>query len=397
MIEVKKMVRFIKVSGSHYEMGVQQGEQLEIKTALNNILNSEIFKEVKPKLVPISLVKLLLGLLGRFNIKKDVKKYLPNQFEKMKGIAKGAKISLNTQFGIHYIEIFTGDPKSTSYIPQAAAACTMIFAVPPATADGSVMYGRNYDFPKVLQPFQMVRLSEPDDCYKNICITQYPLAGTHMGLNEKGLAVGINYARTWEKYPDDFSFKGVPSTLIVQEVLENYSTTEEAIEFITKFPARANAQHYGLLDKSGNACVIETTHTDFAIRRPEDGIMAHSNTYRTDKFWDHNVPDDHHWKMKHMRDIPYVKSPKMRYERVYELLVKNKGNITIETFKEILSDHNYPSNYGVDNKGIPDDFTVCTHGDVGITLASIIIKPQTGQFYVTDVQPCKGMYEEFKL
>ncbi|TFF88289.1 MAG: linear amide C-N hydrolase, partial [Promethearchaeota archaeon] len=244
---------------------------------------------------------------------------------------------------------------------------------------------------------QMVRQSKPDDGYKNICLTQYPLAGTHMGMNEKGLVVGINYARTWEKYPDDFSFKGVPPTLIAQEVIENCSTTEEAIDFITNFPARSNAQHYGLLDKSGDACVIETTHTDFAIRRPEEGIMAHTNTYRTEKFWDHNVPDDHHWKMKSMRHISYVKSPKMRYERAFELLNKHKGDITIETFKEIFTDHNYPSNHEENNDGVPDDYTLCSHGDVGVTLASIIAKPKTGQFFVTDTQPCKMMYEEFKL
>ncbi|MBD3229713.1 MAG: linear amide C-N hydrolase [Candidatus Lokiarchaeota archaeon] len=388
------MVEFIQVEGDYYDMGIQQGEQLPIKPMIKEILHSEIFQEVKPKLVPTFIVKFVLGLLGRFNTKKAIKKHVPNQFEKMKGIAKGGDFGMNFQYGVHFIEVYTGNPKSTSYIPQG---CTKLFAKPPSTADDSIMYGRNYDFPQALRSYQMVRLSKPDNGLKNICLTQYPLAGTHMGMNEDGLVVGINYARTWEKYPDDFSFKGVPPTLICQEVIENFSTTEEAIKFITDFPARSNAQHYGILDKSGDACVIETTHSDFAIRRPEDGILAHTNTYRTKKMWDHNVPDDHHWKMKSMRDISYVKSPKMRYERASELLNKYKGKITMETFKKIFSDHNYPSNHDEDNKGVPDDYTVCTHGDVGVTLASIISKPKTGKFFVTDTQPCKMDYEEFSL
>ncbi|MHC1591094.1 MAG: carcinine hydrolase/isopenicillin-N N-acyltransferase family protein, partial [Candidatus Helarchaeales archaeon] len=207
----------------------------------------------------------------------------------------------------------------------------------------------------------------------------------------------INYARTWEKYPNDFSFKGVPPTLIVQEVLETCKNTEEAIEFITKFPARSNAQHYGLCDESGDACVIETTHEDFAIRRPEEGILVHTNTFRTEKFWDHNVPDDHHWKLKAMRHIPYIKSPKMRFERASELMLKHKGEITMETLKEVLSDHHYPTNHPEKNDGTPDDFTVCTHGKTGITLASIILRPAKKQMFVTDVQPCKSMLEEFNL
>ncbi|MHA1144223.1 MAG: C45 family autoproteolytic acyltransferase/hydrolase [Candidatus Helarchaeota archaeon] len=388
------MVEFIQVKGNHREMGVQQAENFKIKEIIAEVMKSDIMQDVKPKFVPIFLVKFALGLMGRMNIKKAVQKYVPNQHEKLIGIAEGAGISKNLTYGLHYIEVYTGDPKTTAYI---SPGCTQLFALPPATADGSLLFGRNYDFPKALQPYQMVRLDEPDDKLKCLTISQYPLAGAHMGINEKGLAIGINYARTWEKYPDDFSFKGVPPTLIVQEVLENFETTEEAIKYISNFPARSNAQHYGIMDESGDACVLETTHTDFAIRRPKDGIMAHSNTFRTEKFFDHNCPDDHHWKIKKMRHISYIKSPKMRYERAHELLVKHKGDITMETFKEILGDHQYPSSHPEKNNGEPDDFTVCTHGETGITLASIIIRPKTRQMFVTDRQPCHSMYEEFKF
>jgi predicted choloylglycine hydrolase len=320
------MVEFIEVKGSHKEMGIQQGEGFPIKDMLNSVLHSQMFSEVKPKLVPTFVVKIVLGLMGRFKVKKALKEYLPNQHERMKGIAEGAGIGKNITYGIQYIEVYTGDPKTLISIPPAA--CTKLFALPPATADGSVMYARNYDFPEVLSPYQMVRKSIPDDGYKNLAMSQYPLVGTHMGINEKGLVCGINYARTWEKYPDDFSFQGAPPTAIVQEILETCKDTDEAVEFITNFPARSDAQHYGLLDKSGNACVVETTHTDYAIRRPEDGIMAHTNTFRTDKFWDHNPPHDRHWKMPSMRDKAWRKSPMMRYDRALELLQKHKGNIT---------------------------------------------------------------------
>jgi len=387
------MVEFIHVKGNHREMGLQQGKQMKdkIKAMIDFVMHSEMFSEVKPKLVPIWLVKFALGLMGRFKIKKAIEKYLPNQHEKMMGIAKGASIGKNFTYGMHYIEIYTGNPKSTSYVPQG---CTMLFALPPVTSDKSIIFARNYDFPKVLQPYQMVRIDEPDDKIKTISVTQYCLAGTHMGMNEKGLSIGINYGRTWEKYPDDFRFNGAPPTLIVQEALENFETTEEVIKYITNFPARANAQFYGVMDKSGDACVIETTCKRFEIRRPEEGIMAHSNTFRTKKFWDVNVPDRFHWKIKSMRHVPYIKSPKMRYDRAFELLNKYKGDISIETIKEILSDH-YNKEVGEQKTG--DEFTICSHGETGITLASIIARPQTGQFFVTDKQPCYSMYKEFKI
>ncbi len=387
------MVEFLHLKGSYEEMGLQQGKQLKtkIKGMIDYIFHSEMITVVKPKLVPLFLLKFGLGLLGRFRIKKAIQKHLPNQYDKMMGIAKGAKLSKNFTYGLHFVEIYSGNPKTTSYIPQG---CTMLFALPPATADNSLLFARNYDFPNVLQPYQMVRVDEPDDKLKTICITQYILAGTHMGMNEKGLAIAINYARTWEKYPDDFRFKGVPSTLLVQEALENFETTEEAIEFVSKFPARANAIYFGIMDKSGDACVVETTCKRFAIRRPEDGIMAHSNTFRTEELSDVNVPDRFHWKLKKMRHVPYIKSPKMRYDRAFELLTKFKGNISIETLKEILSDH---YNKEIGEQEIGDDFTICSHGETGSTLASIIARPKTGQFFVTDNRPCQSIYEEFKI
>ncbi|MFX1450487.1 MAG: C45 family autoproteolytic acyltransferase/hydrolase [Promethearchaeota archaeon] len=387
------MVEFIHLKGSYEEMGLQQGKQLKtkIKDMIDYIFHSEMITVIKPRLVPLFLLKFGLGLLARFKIKKAIQKYLPNQNEKILGIADGAKISKNFTYGMHFVEIYSGNPKTTAYIPQG---CTMLFALPPATADDSLLFARNYDFPNVLQPYQMVRVDEPDDKLKTICVTQYCIAGNHIGMNEKGLAIAINYARTWEKYPDDFRFNGVPSTLLVQEALENLETTEEAIDFFSNFPARANAIYFGIMDKSGDACVVETTCKRFAIRRPEEGIMAHSNTYRTEELSDVNVPDRFHWKIKNMRHVSYIKSPKMRYERAFELLSKFKGEITMETLKEILSDH-YNKETGEKETG--DDYTICSHGETGSTLASIIVRPQTGQFFVTDNRPCQSIYEEFKI
>lgn len=388
------MVRFIQTKGTHLEMGIQQAEQLPLKQMVKKLMESDMIGEVKPKLLPIFILKFALGLLGRINTKKYIKKYLPNQLERMKGISKGSGIGMGLSYGINFIEVYTGNPKTTTHI---VPACTMLFGLPPATADGSVIFARNYDFPAALQPYQVVRKDEPDGKYKSLSITQWPLVGAHMGVNEKGLAVAINYARTWEKYPDDFSYKGVPPTLLAQEMLENFATTEEALEFITTFPARSNAQFYGIIDKSGDACVAETTHSRFAVRRPEDGIMVHSNTYRTEKFLDVNCPMDHHWRLPSMQHIAYIKSPMMRYDRAFELISKIKGNITMESFQEILNDHNYPTTHPEKNDGVGNDFTVCNHGKTGVTLASIIVRPQKGQIFVTDTQPCQMMYEEFNL
>ena len=208
-----------------------------------------------------------------------------------------------------------------------------------------------------------------------------------MGINEKGLAIGYNYGRSWKKEPLEFRLKGVPGTFILQKVLETCANTQEAIDFITKFSTRSNGCHYGLMDISEDGCIVENTSTRHAIRYPVDGILAHPNHYQTEELKDANLPDYVRFKMDDM-DISPIESPIRRYKREIELLKKYQGQITMDTIKSILSDH--------DNRA-PDDFTVCTHGPSAGTLGSIIVLPTKKEFWVTDNHPCSSEYEKFKL
>ncbi len=382
------MVDFIRIEGSPAERGFQLGEQLhdKIHNTFDVVFHSKMFSEVTPKLIPLSIIKLGLGAWGKMNIKKSLQQLLPNQYKKMLAMRKGANIKKNIIYGGHFIEVIAGNPKST-YKNPPIQACSMIFALPEATADDSMIFGRNYDFPNVLQPFQVVREEKPDKGYRNINFSQYTLTGCHMGLNEKGLAIGYNYGRSWKKDPLDFKLKGVPATFIIQEALETCATTQEAVEFITTFIRRSNGFHCGLMDISGDTCVIETTCTRHAIRHPEDGILAHTNHYQTEDLKDANLPDYVRFKMDDM-DIYPLESPIRRYKREIELLKKYKGQITKDTFKKILSDH---------ENGEKSDFSVCTHGLTAGTLGSIIILPKEREFWVTDNHPCSSQYEKFTL
>ncbi len=113
---------------------------------------------------------------------------------------------------------------------------------------------------------QVVREEKPSEGYRTLMLSQYVMAGAHIGLNEKGLALGINYGRTWKNHPLDYRLTGSPAQLILQECLETYDSVEDVIQFVTKFPARANGFHLGAINSTGDACVIETTSTRSAIR-----------------------------------------------------------------------------------------------------------------------------------
>ncbi|MBD3352742.1 MAG: linear amide C-N hydrolase [Candidatus Lokiarchaeota archaeon] len=387
------MVLLIKTKGNPYERGYQQGEQLKerIELALNSVFHSKMFQQLSPRGVPLSVVKMGLGHMGKKYIKKKLKQHFPHQAEKLKGISKGGGLNVNLNYGLHYIEVMSGDPESL-YKNPPVQACSMLMALSEATRNGETFYARNYDFPRILQPFQMVRIEEPNDKYKNICLTQYPYVGTHIAMNEKGLVIGYNYGRAWKKNPLDFRLTGIPGTILVQEAIETCKNTEEVIEFITNFPDRSNGVHYGVIDEEENACVIESTSTRHALRKPKKGILAHTNTYRTEELKDANLPDDVRFKMEGL-DISPVESPKRRFRRTNKLLSEAQGNITMETLKLILRDHDN----GDPNSEGPDDFSICTHGESAMTLASIIVLPRKREFWVVDNQPCKEPYELFTL
>ncbi|MFX1574794.1 MAG: C45 family autoproteolytic acyltransferase/hydrolase [Promethearchaeota archaeon] len=382
------MVDFIELKGNSVEMGFQQGALLKekIHNMFDIVFHSKIFSEVTSKFIPLSIIKLGLGIMAKKNLKKALQTHLPNHFTRMKELCKGADVKEGIIYGAHFIEVMSGNPKSM-YKNPPVPACSMLFALPDATINNTMIFGRNYDFPNVLQPFQIVRKEMPDEGYRNLNFTHYPLIGCHMGINEKGLTIGYNYGRSWKKEPLDFRLKGIPGTFIVLKVLETCANTQEAVDFITKFTGRSNGCHYGLMDVSGDACVVETTSTRHAIRYPVDGILAHTNHYQTEELKDANLPEYVRFKMDDM-DINPIESPIKRYKREIELLKEHHGKIAMNTIKSILSDH--------DNRE-PDDFTICTHGPSAGTLGSIIVLPTKREFWVTDSYPCSSKYELFKL
>jgi len=378
------MVIFIEIEGSHFDLGFKQASQFkhQVKIWIKKFFYSDFIKNAKPSVVPTSLVKSALGLWGKFSMEQSIKQYLPNQYEKLRGLADGAKVSKNLVLGINFIEILAGHSMNFKNLPKQA--CTQLFAKGQATAKNEILFARNYDFPKILREFEGLRLEKPENGYKNLNSNQFGQVGTHIGLNEKGLVIGLNYGQCWKKDPLDYRTKGVPSSMIIQEVLETCKNTQEAIDFIINFPERSNGAFYGIADKNGDICVLETTATRYSIRKMDsnENILVHTNLYMTEQLKDANLPDDVLWKFKGL-EIPHNKSPRERYERAMKLMNLYKGKIDEDILKIILSDH---------RNGEPNDFTICTHGEVGVTLASFIINLSRMEFQMTDQFPCEKKY-----
>lgn len=378
-------MKILDLDGSVYERSRGQGRAMreQYEQMMEDFFTSEMWLENKPGFLPGGLIIPALGLLGTLNIKKAVSTHLPLQARRVRGLAEGLGISEQLCWGIQFMEIMMCEAGKSMKVP---GGCTQIHAAPRATAEGKALAGRNYDFPNLLRPYQLIRREIPaeKDRYATTTVTQAPLAGAHQGVNEQGLMICVNNSRQWKG--KDLRFKGVPYQLILMEALETCRTTAEAVQFITEFSCRSNAGFFGIADAAGEIRVVEFTASRWAVREPDPaGVMAQTNHYI--KMTEANLPEGTYWTVKGMEGLEYAYSTETRYDTAYTRLKEAAGSITVQTMMEILRDHSA-------NDGVGADHTVCCHGVTGSTLGSMIVDMHDRKMWVADGNPCEANFVE---
>ncbi len=384
-------MKVLDLKGDAYERGLAQGKAIREKWLQleHDFFTSELISAAKPWFLPTFVVKIALKTWGKNRTKPTVNKYLPTAAKRVEGLAEGLGMPSNYAWGLQYAEILFCLAGDSIEIP-GNIGCTQAHATPKATAEGRPLTGRNYDFPNMLLPYQIVRRETPTekDRLATLTATQVALCGSHQGINEAGLAIGSNNNRAWME--QDYNVKGIPTLMLLQEALETCRTTSEAVDFMSKFPARASAGFFGIMDDSGDCKVLEFTASRFSIRTPDDaGVLAQSNHFINMK--EANIPDGTKWKIKGMEHIDFYESTRARFATTDRLLHENAGKITIDTIKSILSDHSY------DPTGKGTDSTVCAHGEAGSTLSSYVIDIKDRVMYVAEDNPCRSKYEKVEF
>lgn len=145
------------------------------------------------------------------------------------------------------------------------------------------IYGRNYDF-KPRNYGARFALVQVTGAYASIGSSEL-LTGRLDGMNERGLVIGLHLVRQAPRAP------GFICVLIVRMVLDQCSTTAEAVALLRKLP-HAMQYNYSLLDSNGVAAVVEavpgcvavrtgpwlacTNHFQSALLRPLNRRAAHS-------------------------------------------------------------------------------------------------------------------------
>ena len=194
------------------------------------------------------------------------------------------------------------------------------------SADSSLLIGRNFDF-YVGDAFahnKLVSFYEPEQGYKFASVGWPGMIGVLSGMNETGLTVTINAAKS--AVPTG---SATPISILTREILQYASTIEEAYAIAQKRQTFVSESILIGSAKDGKAAIIEKSpeKTVLFAGEEKDRIIC-TNHYQSEAF----SKDERNMENIHTSDSPY------RFARLKEL-INEKLPIDVTKAASILRNH----------------------------------------------------------
>lgn len=245
------------------------------------------------------------------------------------------------------------------------------------SADGELLLGRNFDF-YVGDDFaknKLILFVEPEQGYKFASVTWAGMIGVLSGMNESGLAVTINAAKS-----DMPTASATPISLLVREILQYASTIDEAYAIAKKRQTFVAESILIASKKDGRAAIIEKSPKKIGLfESPIQGQIICTNHYQSEVF----AADERNVDNIKTSDSPY------RYKRLMELL-SQKNPITINDASAILRNRK-----GVNNAelGMTSELAL----NQFLAHHSVIMKPNELKLWVSTFPWQLGEYSAYDL
>jgi hypothetical protein len=282
-----------------------------------------------------------------------IERHLPDIAEEVHGLAAGAGITVEDAYLLQC--------RREAMHAAFAGGCTTI-----ATAGAHPCIAQTIDLPGRFADLAVVLTSR----LEARTIVQLTFAGLlgYVGINDKGLAVGLNMviAGTWRP--------GIPPYLITRRLLE-LGSVEECIAELRRLP-RASSRCYTLVD-AHRICQVEATPDDLAVIEGEE--LLHTN----------------HCLSGGMVDLGHVlqrRESRRRYERVCAEFARSRdpddsGDAQAERLFGILTSHG--------------EAPICIHGDGdprrSETVAAVVLQTSQRRMLARRGNPCESPTQVFAI
>jgi hypothetical protein len=226
------------------------------------------------------------------------------------GISKFG-ISDNSLFGSNYLKtLFLHSAHDIGHAFQdlAIVGCTSFAVWGDKTADGSLLIARNFDFYAGDEFAKEKQLSfiNPDKGYKYMSVSWPGMIGVVSGMNEKGITVTINAAKS-----DIPLTAKTPISFVSKEIIQYASNIDEAIEIAKKREVFVSESILVGSASDNKAVIIEMSPENFGVYDVENATkIVCSNHFQSDAY--HNDENN-------IKTISESHS-KYRFDKMNELL-----------------------------------------------------------------------------
>lgn len=308
------------VEGQPFEMGVINGKlSKELVIRQEDHFNEQINKMIPSKFY-LHFLKYFIGWFNRHldkNINEEYK-------EEIYGVSESASdkyqyIGSNYQRILNY---HAAHDIGHALQSMALVGCTSFGTWNSKSQDSTMIIGRNFDF-YVGDKFaedKIVAFFSPAQGHKFMTVTWGGFVGAVSGMNDKGLTVTLNAAKT--NIP---SGSATPVSLVAREVLQYAENIGQALEIAKKRKMFVSESFLVGSVQDNKAVLIEKTPETFAVYDPHQDVIVCANHFQSTAL------------AKSKENIEQVnESASMyRYQRLTELLNVNGIN-TVQKTVDIL-------------------------------------------------------------
>ncbi|MDA3952855.1 MAG: C45 family autoproteolytic acyltransferase/hydrolase [Bacteroidales bacterium] len=357
------------IEGEAYERGIIIG-----KLSKDLIFKQEnaFVNQIKTMIPSESYLKFLKSFIGFFN--RNIDKHIIDEYQKeIYGISKSASekfnyIAPNYQRILNY---HAAHDIGHALQNMNLVACTAFSGWDSRSTDSSLIVGRNFDF-YVGDEFaedKIIMFCDPYKGYKFMIVTWGGMIGATSGMNDQGLTVTLNAAKS------DIPFgAATPISIVAREILQYASTIDEAYKIAKKRKTFVSESLFIGSAKDGRTATIEKSPDNQALLESDNDYIICSNHFQStemekDEFVNAKIEN-------------YATT--YRFARVEELLEQNK-KLDLNSVAKILRDQ----------RGLQDkDIGMGNEKAINQLIAhhSIIFKPEELKVWVSTAPFQLGEY-----
>lgn len=324
-LERRKGIYIAQLRGNYRQMGLQHAALAmescgDVVSEYMNGLIEKMIAEVVP-----ALARPVGGALKAFFHARNRARIGTPMLEHLGGLAEGAGMparrierSFLVPDILHYLagRAFPG----LAFPPM----CSGFFATGPATRDGKVIIGRNFDFfgRGVWNTNNALIVTHPEHGQSYCWAGALGAPCSGQGFNESGLMLSLH-----TKFVRDVNTFGTPLFTLCHAVLAECETLEQALQRITSVPRLCGLTAFISDTRAHTAAAIGFSACNVEVVRPENGTLVRTNHYTTEPMRRFEVAPH-----------PWQRNSRGRFQRVTSLLAEKRGALRPEDVPAILSD-----------------------------------------------------------